>query len=95
MLVCSVAGQGVQGVDHTRPRSSMALLEHGRVAVVPVRVAPLVALDVSADYGGGRCRNRRLAERVGRVSGDTGVLLGQGPAGGRNGRRHGRGHRVL
>ena len=65
----------------------MALLEHGRITMVAVRVASLVAFDVCADYG---CRlHRRLANRIGSVARDADVLLRKSPAGGCHGRRYG------
>ena len=70
----------------------MAVLEHGRVAVVAVGVAALVTLQLRTDYGS--CGNGSLglywdlAYRIGRVSGHAGVLLRKGSALGSHCRRH-------
>ena len=55
----------------------MAVLEHGRVAVVAIGVAALVTLQLRTDYGscgdGSLGLYWDLAYRVGRVSGHAGV----------------------
>jgi len=46
-----VARQGLEGVDHAGAGPPVAVLEHGRVPVVAVRVAALVTLALGVDYG--------------------------------------------
>ena len=82
LFCCTITSQGMQGINNTGPRSSMALSEHGGVTVVPVTVAPFVAQSMAANY----CRAGRLdvcglADWIGRVTGYADVLLGQSSAG--------------